>query len=363
MSRRKSLLVVSLVAGALLSSRAASAETWRGDFETGDLKQWDKAEMVAGDPIRLKIVDATELAAYGVRQGKYALRVTVKQGDDPISASGNRAELVHAAGKPYVEGDDIYLGWSTLFPTDFGTTDTWQVFTQFHHTGCCGSPPLEFDISKDKLQLVSQKEGVFDATTHWSTALVRGKWHDFVWHIKWSKDPAIGLVELWYDGAHVLPVTHVRTLFSDGKAYLKQGYYRNDTITWPGVLYHDGTNVGTTYDSVAPPTGTDAGVGDAATGDSGADAATDATIDARPAPDATSDTPRDAFSPDTAVIGAEGRDDAGADADGPTTDGTAGCGCVHAGERRAPGAPLLAMTICVTLGALARRGRARLLRE
>ena len=277
-------LVVAAVAMTLLAARTASASTWRGDFETGDLTQWSGVEMVAGDPIRLKVVDGAAMGSYGVRQGKYALRVTVHQGDDPIGASGNRAELVHAEGATWGEGDEIYLGWSTLFPTDFGVTDTWQVFTQFHHTGCCGSPPLELDVTKETLQLVSQKEGVFDETVLWSTPLERGKWHDFVWHIKWSTDATKGLVELWYDGAHVLPKRSVRTLFSDGHAYLKQGYYRNSTIAWPGVLYHDGTSVGATYDDVAPVRpAADAGPLDGSTSDAVSDGArpsTDAAMDA-----------------------------------------------------------------------------------
>jgi hypothetical protein len=201
--------------------------------------------MVQGAPLRLAVV--TENA----RQGNFAVRAIVQQGDDPIGASGNRNELVRT--RRYVEGDDIYFAWSTLFPGDFGRTDRWQVFTQWHHDGCCGSPPLELDLHGERVTLTLQKEGVFDATELWSAPLVRGKWLDFVVHVKWSASQSTGFVELWYDGALVLPRRAARTLFSDGRAYMKQGYYRHADIPWTGTVFHDGMVEATTLADVLPP--------------------------------------------------------------------------------------------------------------
>ena len=337
---------------ATFPSSAFAAPTWRGDFETGDLSQWDKADMVAGMPTRLLPVTAGDLGAYGVRQGKYALRVIVQQGDDPISASGNRNELVHGASSndQYHEGDDIFVGWSTLFPNDFGQSDSWQVFTQFHHTGCCGSPPLEFDVTKEQLQFVLQKEGVFDETVLWSAPLVRGKWHDFVVHVKWSTDATIGFVELWYEGAQVLAKTPARTLFSDGAAYLKQGYYRDAAIAWVGTLYHDGTVQGASLGDVSP-TSDDAGAptGDASveggTGDGGgvSEDAGDGAAAPLPAP----------FSPDAG--GADGSIDAGA------TGSSGACACAlssHADGGRSAWMALALSAVVATF-----RGRSRSRRE
>src|SRR5262245_27428354 len=89
----------------LVGASTANAEVlWRGDFETGNIGQWTKAQQVASD--RLQIVNSP------VRQGQHSLRVEVKQGDDPINASGNRAELVWM--QPENEGNDRYYSWSTL---------------------------------------------------------------------------------------------------------------------------------------------------------------------------------------------------------------------------------------------------------
>jgi hypothetical protein len=77
-------LASAALAAALFSGPALGEVIWRGDFETGDLSQWDGIQAIEG---RLQVVTDP------VREGTYALGVEVRQGDDPISASGNRNEL------------------------------------------------------------------------------------------------------------------------------------------------------------------------------------------------------------------------------------------------------------------------------
>ncbi len=77
------------VVALLLIARSALADIlWVADFETADISQWMGSQVVddPSDP-RVLIVDAP------VAQGQYALCVLVRQGDDPIHASGNRNEL------------------------------------------------------------------------------------------------------------------------------------------------------------------------------------------------------------------------------------------------------------------------------
>ncbi|MBI5547711.1 MAG: heparin lyase I family protein, partial [Deltaproteobacteria bacterium] len=83
-----------------MPSLANATELWRGDFETGDLSQWSRSQQVSSD--RLRVVSSP------TRQGRHALRVEVRQGDDPINASGNRAELVQMTNE--AEGDERYYG-------------------------------------------------------------------------------------------------------------------------------------------------------------------------------------------------------------------------------------------------------------
>lgn len=224
---------------ASLAKPAAAEVIWKGDFETGDLSQWTRKQAVAED--RLTVVSDP------VAQGKFALRAKVVPGDDPINASGNRNEVLRSNLDG--EGDERFYKWSTMWPDDYQTADTWQLFTQFHHEGLNGSPPVEMFVRGESVVLRVSGEDM------WTTQLERGAWHDFVLHARWSADAQKGFVELWYDGAKVLKKTAAQTLPPGDKVYLKQGLYRSESITVPQVVYHDGMTIATTEADVLPPEG------------------------------------------------------------------------------------------------------------
>ncbi|QRO00467.1 heparin lyase I family protein [Archangium violaceum] len=202
-----------------------SGVVWRGDFETGDRSQWSKTQMVSAD--RLQVLSSP------TRQGSYAIKVTVKQGDNPISASGNRNELVRMTNEK--EGDEYFYRWNTMFASDYPSAKTWQLFTQWHHSGDSGSPPVEFYVNGETIYLRLQGSNVV-----WSRPLVRGQWLDFIFHVKWSAKSSVGFVELYVNGQLVLPKKYSATLYSGMTNYLKVGLYRNSTIAPTGVVYHDG---------------------------------------------------------------------------------------------------------------------------
>jgi MYXO-CTERM domain-containing protein len=235
----------------LVPGLASAGIVWRGDFETGDRSQYSGTQMVAAD--RLQVVTSP------VAEGKYALKVTVKQGDDPINASGNRNELVYQ-GKEAV-GSEYYYRWKVMFATDFPSVDTWQLFTQWHHDGCCGSPPVEFYVRGEEIRLSLPGTG----EVPWKTKLVRGVWHEFILHAKWGATANTGFLELWHNKELVLPKRGAVTMYSGQKNYLKLGLYRSDTVQPVGVVYHDGFVQATTLADVIaldvpkPPTPVDAG--------------------------------------------------------------------------------------------------------
>jgi hypothetical protein len=208
---------------------------WRGDFETGDLSQFSRAQMVSPD--RLLVVSSP------ARQGSYAVKVTVRQGDNPIGASGNRNELVRLTREP--SGSEYFYRWSTMFAPDFPSPATWQLFTQWHHDGSSGSPPVEFAVNNGRMILYCS------GTQVWSAPLVRGAWQDFIFHARWSSNPSVGFVELYLNGQLVLPRRYCATQFPGMLNYLKTGLYRNSTIAPTGVLYHDGWIMGHTLADVS----------------------------------------------------------------------------------------------------------------
>lgn|GEM_PF-665767 len=224
----------------LMPAVASAATLWKGDFETGNLSQWSQLQSVDRD--RLTVV--TDV----VREGRYALKATVRKGDDPIDASGNRNELVYMSRE--TPGGEYFYKWSTLFPQNYPSSRKWQVFAQWHQDGCCGSPPMEFYVVGEEMRL---RVGGNSGKVVWRAPLVRGRWNDFVLHVKWSPDARVGFVELHKDGALVLPRTMAATQFGREKNYLKLGLYRDASITPVGVVYHDGFTIGTKREDVMPP--------------------------------------------------------------------------------------------------------------
>lgn len=222
----------------VLLSPFARAELWRGDFETGDVSQWTKLQSVSRD--RIQIVEDP------VQEGRYAAKVTVKYGDDPIGASGNRNELVYTADEP-ADGEVRWYRWHVLWPEDYQSADTWQLFTQWHHWIGGGSPPLAFYVRNEDLHL-----GIPDGVL-WRAPLERGVWHEFVFGVRWSADPSVGWVELELNGEPVLARTPQRTLLpGTGSVYLKQGLYRSTTIRFDQTVFVDGMTIATTREGVLP---------------------------------------------------------------------------------------------------------------
>ncbi|MCY1044441.1 polysaccharide lyase [Corallococcus sp. bb12-1] len=229
-----------VAAASLMPALASAGILWKGDFETGNTSQWTRSQTVASS--RLQVV--TDM----VRDGKYALKAVVKQGDDPINASGNRNELLYLTHE--TQGKEYFYKWSTLFPKNYPVHDSWQVITQWHQESCCGSPPLEFFVRGDKINL---RVGGNTTPVLWQTTLDQGNWHDFVLHVKWSSDKKVGFVELYHNGKLALPKTYGANQFGKELNYLKMGLYRDDAIKPEGTIYHDGFTMASALEDVMPP--------------------------------------------------------------------------------------------------------------
>jgi hypothetical protein len=229
----------------IAEARVCAAKTdmrevvWRGNFETGDIKQWSHAQMV--DPNRLLVVTSP------VTQGRYAMKTTVFQGDDPIDSSGNRNELVQMTNEP--SGSEYFYKWSTMFDAGFPSERHWQLFTQWHHSGNNGSPPVEFYVYGEEMRL---NIGGSNGQIVWTAPLVRSQWRDFLFHVKWSSDPKVGFVELYLDGKLVMPKRYIATQYPGQVNYLKVGLYRDEVIEPVGILYHDKWTMSRSIDGLLP---------------------------------------------------------------------------------------------------------------
>ena len=206
------------------------------DFESGGLSRWDVVQSVG--PRGLRVVDGPS------REGLRSARVEVQQGDDPIDSSGNRNELSHGTGEE--EGQERWYAFSILPAPGFPRADTWQVLAQWH-ADAIGPPPVGIYAQEDRLILQVNRhagEGAPLSTEFpWSGPLHRGRWRDIVMRVRWSGSDERGLIQLWVDGVEALPPTAIRTLYPGHGNYMKIGYYRNERIAEPGVVYHDAVRV------------------------------------------------------------------------------------------------------------------------
>jgi hypothetical protein len=225
------LLVVLLLAG------PAPAEViWRGDFETGNLDQWKGAPKS----------DAVKVVQDIVREGKYALRI------DGTNAAKrgtlDRIEFQHQPQPPgTAEGTERYFGWSVYLPKKF--TDVFHTVGYFE-TRNSWSQLMSFEAQGEDLKFSTRQP----YQLHWTGKgrLTPGRWHDFALHVIWSRDPAKGLVEVWFDGEQVVKPTKTATLRDENVAFFQVGFARA-TSDVPESILIDHVVEATTLKEVTPP--------------------------------------------------------------------------------------------------------------
>ena len=182
--------------------------------------------------------------------------------------------------KHFRDGDDIWYHWYTFFPTNYGSDNRFQVWTQWHQqdlnrngqdyvpkdciNGC--SPVVEFTVDGADWGLrvlghIAENDPTLCKSVNcgvkWTANIQQGHWYEMLLHVKWSKDPRIGFMELYVDRQKADPtdldrLKHFATLEPDEtdpdvphdpKVYMKQGLYRDPSITIPQTVYHDGMTV------------------------------------------------------------------------------------------------------------------------
>jgi hypothetical protein len=230
------LLFASFFACSAAFAQSQGPVIWRADFETGDTSQWRSSAKS----------DAFKVVTSPVREGKYALRIdgtnAAKRGEL------DRIEFQHnPAGAGTAEGTERYFAWSVFVPqklTDgshsigyFETRNSWRQLMSFEARG------------EDILYTTR-----VPYTKHWEGKgrLTPGRWHDIVVHVLWSRDPAKGFVEVWFDGEQVVKRAATATLRDENPAFLQVGFMRA-TSDVPETILIDHVVEGTTLAAVTPP--------------------------------------------------------------------------------------------------------------
>jgi len=237
------------------SVRARNVVLWSGDFQTGNLLQWDRLQAAPGD--------ARVVSSLPPHDGRrFAAAFTVRPGDNPIHSTGERAEAVASVEQTGSEPNaTAWYGWSTYFPPDFSApADSWNIFTQWHGTLSDGCPPnlaFEANARSGKWIISLTARGgrlsgcMPPSKRRWTVATLQlGQWYDFVLHVRWSSNPHRGYVSLWLNGRQVIGQTTLATLYVGERAYLKQGFYRAPS-SLTTTIYHAGMRRGSSRASVS----------------------------------------------------------------------------------------------------------------
>lgn len=242
-----------------------------GGFETGDLSVYEggRIERVAVD--RIQVYHRS--TGKPVRFGNYACQFLVKQGDDPVNASGYRAELnMRHLPNRIAHGQERWYRFSSYFPSIPGgghpsqhptngaiNTQRWAIFWQVHQSVDYGTVPLGFSAQHNEIGFSTLGTSDNGSIRRWTIPLTLNQWHDFILHVRWHTDPGVGFVELWHQGFKVVNLLHCRTYISnDPFQYIKYGYYRGTNHTDDATVLHDGMMIATAASDVmggstAPP--------------------------------------------------------------------------------------------------------------
>jgi MYXO-CTERM domain-containing protein len=249
-ARFRASVLLAVLGTSSLALPAQAEVLFRGDMETGDLKQWSYLLKEEG----LSVV--TDIVA----EGKYAAKVTISNKE--LWTNGlNRVEVQHKPDNAYLtEGKEIYYGFSFYLPAKLTAANHQILYWETTETY---QQVLQLAVEGERMRFATQKPSW---KVHWEAdgKATAGKWHRIVLHIKWSANADMGQVDLWFNGEQVVTAGKAQT-FLGTPAFAQHGILR-DTIADVETLYFDDARAGTTLEDVLMP----APMGGGGTGGGGA---------------------------------------------------------------------------------------------
>jgi len=328
---------------------ASAAVVWTGDFETGDLSQFDY--ILNGEVNGSVYASAVQEM---VLQGRWAARIELH--NDAVWPNGlRRVELQHVPDPARTaEGATTCFGWSfylpEALPEDPGhSLGYWESQNSYQQM-------IAFNANGDDIRFITQQP---QYTEHWVAqgVLTPGVWHRIAMCVLWSQDPAVGRVDVWFDGEQAVTAAAAKTL-ADGNPHFAQiGLLRgNVDIDGVPVIYLDDVLEGDFIEDVDPPEepgGSDSSGGDETGGSGGPGTGDTGTVDPSTSGAGTDGGGLDGTAGNASTTSSEGSDTTGSGA----ADGEDGGGCSCRTRPRAASAWWLLLP-----GAVAGVGRRRLRR-
>lgn len=224
--------------------------TFFSDFEAPPIANWHSLEFTTSRPM----ADSFAFVSTPRRSGAASARIHVEQGWNGAGYS----ERTMLMGNVFDgQGNDVYYGFSVLFPPDWQPLGTWDTFLEWHAdfgTQAMVSfltvhGDIRVQVSTGALTqfVCTQNPPSCPAVAYHNEVQVApdwalGQWHDFIIHIHWRLDPT-GKVEVWHrlagqgDFVQTASLVGIPTLQYYQVAYsaarVMAGYYRPSWCTYP----------------------------------------------------------------------------------------------------------------------------------
>lgn len=202
----------------LVATPASAAVVWVGDFETGDLSQFNYVlnGTIDGTPYITIVQDP-------VAQPANAARIELH--NDAVWGNGlKRVELQHSPEDGRTdEGATTCFAWSfylpEALPEDPGQTiGYWESSNSYSQT-------MAFQVVGEHLTFVTRHP---NNQVQWEAdgVVTPGEWHRIGMCVLWSTDPGVGTVDVWYDGEQVLTGGAAQTLPDGNSVFVQFGLLR-----------------------------------------------------------------------------------------------------------------------------------------
>jgi hypothetical protein len=241
---------------------------FNGDFSTGNLSQFNLVQACPGP----SPAQGIQVVSNPVHPGyKYSAMFTVTdQSINPTCAnlgSPGHPEANLITSPLFTPGKDLYIGFSTFFPSNFPTMCTpwvsacWMQVMEMYGRPFGGSSPVAIGVVGNKMVMGNHTGTIWTSSQN----ITKGTaWEDIVIHVVLSTNPSVGYVELWNNG--------VQQTFTNGSTKLDEATMATG-VNWDGTtpdalyinqyrgpnpalgtvtLYHAAVKVGTSYASAAP---------------------------------------------------------------------------------------------------------------
>jgi hypothetical protein len=241
---------------------------WNGDLSTGNTSQYGFVQGCSAGvaPQGVSVVSSPTRPGYAYSSAFTVSDQSTTANCPNLGSAGHPNANIQSPGI-FRPGDNDYIGFSTMFPSSFPSNVCtpwvslcWMQVMEIYGQPYTGVTPIGLYVIGNRLALDETPNPIWTA----STDIVKGAWQDVVLHVNFSTDPAVGYVELWYNGVHQT-FTNGQTRYYEAtlktgdnwdgthadKLYLSQ-YRGPNPAMGTLTIYHSAAKVAQTYAQAAP---------------------------------------------------------------------------------------------------------------